>query len=55
MDYITLPQAARILGCCVETLRRAIRQKKLKCIKPGKAYQTTEQWLREWAEGSQTN
>lgn len=48
--YMTLKTAADLVGCHVETLRRAVRQNQLTVARVGRGYQTKEQWLSAWIE-----
>ena len=44
--YITLTQAAKILGCNVETLRDWAASKRLQAVRMGAMWLTTRAWLR---------
>jgi hypothetical protein len=51
IDLMDLEAARKQLKLkSVETLRRAIRNKRLKATRIGKGYKTTQQWLGEYVE-----
>lgn len=50
-SYMTLKEAAQILGVHVETMRRAVQQRKLSALRVGRGYKVSQEALSKYIEG----
>lgn len=55
MKYYNIHEAAEIIGCHPNHLRRIARQGKIEFFKAGSVYRFTEEQIRNYIEGGASN
>lgn len=51
-DYLTIVETAKLLRVCDRTIRRQIKEGKLKAYKVGRSYRITQESIQEYLNNS---
>ena len=48
--YLSIPEAAKVMHCCIKTVRTRIKERKLKAHQPDRKWLITPAAIREYVE-----